>query len=93
MQHFWDHLKDALSTSGLILNNELNILTEQCMLFGYDNECILTNDTLDYIFLVARYFIYKCRCEKIIPDILAFKRYLKMKYDVEKYISGKNLNV
>ena len=43
--------------------------------------------------LVARYYVYKCRCEGNKPNIMSFLRYLTDKYHVDKHIAIKNQRI
>jgi len=87
---FWESLKDALCEFGIV-NVDLN-LTDMLILLGYDPTCKITS-TLEYVLTVAKYYIYKCKCEKLLPNVSVFRRYLKTKYEVEKFIACKNFNI
>ena len=66
------------------------ILNENIVLFGRGNN-FKSDDTLDLVILLAKFFIYKCKVSKNIPRISEFKKYLNIRYETEKYISRVNM--
>ena len=44
-----------------------------------------TDDGFDKILLHAKFFVYKCRIDKIIPNIQGFINQLKHIYKIDKY--------
>ena len=58
--------------------------TENLILFGVDNNT-KTDTVFDSIILSAKLFIYKCKYDKTVPSVLAFKKQLHQKYKVEEY--------
>ena len=85
-------------------NNFLNLLKEKCVqcdrlelnstivLFGRDQNT-KTDICFDEILLKAKFFIYKCRINKIRPNIQYFKNDLKQLYNVDKYIHSIEMNM
>ena len=73
---------------------ELNIVDrnfnfkDEMLLFGTMDKEVL--DVFEYILIVLRYYIYKCRCEDSFPSLEVFRNYLKNKYEIEKHIAQKN---
>ena len=62
------------------------------MLFGHDIH-FKSNNTFDLIiFLQANFSIYKCKINKIIPQLHLFKRYLKTNFEVYKYNAKLNMS-
>ena len=51
--------------------------------FDLEKNFLLVN----HIFLLAKYFIYRCKLPKIIPSLLVFKPKLKATYKVESHIA------
>ena len=51
--------------------------------FDLEKDFLLVN----HIFLLAKYFIYKCKLSQVIPTLLVFKAKLKATYKVELYIA------
>ena len=49
------------------------------------------NKILYYVILVAKFYVYKSRCEGSLPNMFAFRNYIHDKYCVEKYIAMKNM--
>ena len=86
---FWYNLKTWLIERDIVSND-----------FAFDNDMILFGVSLDdqrcinkqlfYFVLVAKYFIYKCRCEETLPTTLSFFTYFGMKINTERYIAKKN---
>ena len=82
---FWNNLKTIMSDHNLY--KEQCNFSESLLILGYDPNIILSKVSL-YIILVARYFIYKCKLEGLLPQISNFKMYINSKYKVEKYNAG-----
>ena len=60
-------------------------LNETLILFGQDKNT-KTDACFDDILLRTKFFIYKCRLNKIKPSIKHFNNELKHVYKVDKYI-------
>ena len=87
VQDFWklfiDYLKErTLHCDRLILNEEL-------ILFGVSKQ-IKTDKPLDFIILFAKFYIYKCKLEKIKPSLDIFIRQLHYRFAIEKCIAYRN---
>jgi hypothetical protein len=90
VKHFWNNFKEALFDSGIV-NNEF--VWSDCLILFSQDITVLRPQTFDYAITVAKFFIYKCKCEKVLPRFGDFKRYFKANYDVQKFIAMKNLDV
>ena len=66
-------------------------LHESIVLFGHDVN-FRSNDTFDLIILVAKFFIYKCKVKKIIPQFHFLKQYLRNTFEVYKHNSKVNMS-
>ena len=81
VQTFWNNFNTYLS--------DLNINFETCFKnisfgvtgYGYENKKI------NFLLFHAKYFIFLNKCKNTIPNIDHFKRYLKIKLNIEKEIS------
>ena len=51
-----------------------------------------SDDICDFIVLLGKYFIYKCRCEKKVPTCTGFMNYLKARYVIEKHVAMSSLH-
>ena len=81
----------------------LNLLKEKCahcerlqlnsiiILFGKDKNT-KTDNCFDDILLRAKFFIYRCRINKIKPNIQHFNNELKQIYKIDKYIHSIEMN-
>ena len=67
--------------------NRLN-LTPALILFGYDEKTTTTEAGFDYILLVAKYFIYKCRINKTRPRVQGFLKELTHMYKIDKFVQS-----
>ena len=81
---------------GLLLqHNIVNVdfkLNPEFILFGISENVNYTNNSqLQYVFLVAKYFVYTSRCEEILPVFASFLKYFAMKFETLKYIAMKNV--
>ena len=54
--------------------------------------CLVTTSIFDLIILQAKFFIYKCKINKTIPQLHSFKRYLKTNFEVYKYNAKLNMS-
>ena len=82
VKEFWNNLKTILIECGLC--NEQYVFSKSLLILGFDPNNLLSNIFL-YVILVARYYIYKCKFDKVLPYVNIFKIYLKGKYNVEKH--------
>ena len=63
------------------------------MLFGKDNNT-KTDDCFEHILLTAKYYIYKCRFNKVKPNIhFFFNHELKIIYKIDKDVHYLKMNV
>ena len=82
VQEFWSRLLQWIKSK--CKHCDKVRLTTELILFGKDNKN-KTDKALDTIILNAKYFIYKCRINKIKPTIENFQRELKNIIQCEKY--------
>ena len=54
------------------------------MMFGTKNNT-KTDSAMDFIVLLAKFHIYKCRLQECVPLLDQFKNVLKFRYNTEKY--------
>ena len=86
---FWRQVKDVLVQNN-ILNNDFDI-DSVLILFTYSrNQGKQMSKPLFYFLNVAKYFVYKSRCEECIPIFASFLNYFKRKYQTIRYIATKN---
>ena len=83
---FWNNVKTLLVENNIVQNDF--VLDQKCILFGISE--YLTSKALLYFIQVAKYFIYKSRCEECIPIFETFKVYFKKKFQIIRYIAMKN---
>ena len=84
---FWNELLRLMSTKCPILNNFS--FTEQLVLLGTQKN-VKTDSVMDFVILLAKYFIYKCKWTKSIPTTQPFLVFLRFRYTLEKYQSIRN---
>ena len=77
---FWDTLTQWLSTKNLKLSNH-----PKCIILGQDYN--LVNTTLEFINLLAKYYIYCCKIMEHEPTLHGFIQKLFYVEGIEKYIS------
>ena len=53
--------------------------------FGHDGKTII-DEGFDFILLHAKFFVYKCRLNKLKPPLEAFKNNLKYLFEVDKHV-------
>ena len=87
---FWISLEEILKRKcEAVINLHL---TENIVLFG--TEAHFESDTVfDFIILLAKQYIYRCKTNQCRPLTTIFMKILKARYAVEKYISVMQSNV
>ncbi len=91
VQNFWKLFSEMLKekcphSCNLNLNLEL-------VIFGVKDNFI-SDETLDLILLLAKFYVYKCKLAKNISSLIHFKRILQDRYYIEKnryYARSENL--
>ena len=87
---FWNVLLTMLKNLNCI--NRSFVFNDELKLFGTSATQKMSY-VCSYVFLVARFYVYKSRCEAKKPNILSFLRYLTEKYYVIRFIAIKNLKI
>ena len=88
-QMFWDDFVHVLKDK--CENCERLSLNAILVLFGTDNKT-KTDEGFSYILLSAKFFIYKCRLHKTMPNIRNFLKELRHIYTIDQYASKITLN-
>ena len=90
VKRFWEQLQTVAYNAcgnGLLVN-----LNETIVLFGHDSN-FRSDDTLFVlIILLAKFFIYKGKVKKNIPQFHLFRNYLKTAFDAYTYIAIINMS-
>ena len=89
VKRFWEQLQTVVNNAcanGLFVN-----LNESIILFGHDCS-FKSDDTFDLIILLAKFFIYKCKVKKNIPQFHLFINYLKTAFEAYTYIAIINMS-
>lgn len=58
---------------------------EQLILFGI-SEGMVTDKGMDFIILFAKFYIYKCKLNKVLPSVVAFLESLVLRWKMERYV-------
>ena len=89
VQLFWKALEELL----LEKTNQQNgfEISRMLALFGSSEETN-TDDGMDFILLHAKFFVYKCRLNKIKPCMQHFLKYLKYQHKIDQYASRIEMN-
>ena len=89
VRSFWEQFQIVLNAG---CSNATSVtLNENIVLFGHDIH-FKSDSTFDLIILQAKFFIYKCKINKTIPQLHSFKRYLKTNFEVYKYNAKLNMS-
>jgi len=84
VQQFWQQLQVVLNAK---CPNAIRVTFNKfIVLFGHDDGFI-SDPVFDYIVVLAKFFIYKCRLGGCVPQLCAFFKYLKFCYEVERYVA------
>ena len=84
---FWNRVEMLLNNKGF--NITVNYEKISLGMFSLKNE----NNIVNYILILAKYFIFRSKYEKIIPNIDKFIKYLYKRQAIEKIIALKKRQV
>ena len=87
VKKFWNDLLKMLQDK--CMHCARLTLNEQLILFGYSDN-IITDKPINFIILFAKFYIYKCRFQDNLPQIIPFIRQLQNRISIEKSIAFKN---
>ena len=90
IKEFWKSLEEFVKRKCEITKNV--ILTESLVLFGID-ENFRSDVTFDFIILLAKHYLIRCKFNKCRPLMSIFIKMLKSRYNIEKYIATIQLNM
>ena len=79
---FWKHVLEWITKNTPHVRS-LNI-TEQLVIFGVKVD-VPTDKVLDLIMLMAKYYIFRCRCLKTIPNFICFSKDVRQRAAIEKH--------
>ena len=65
-------------------------LSKELILFGTDGNCTM-DEVFELIMLFAKFFVYKCRFNKVKPTVHVFLKELQYKYRIEKHVHCLNM--
>ena len=96
-----EHIFTECNVVWMFLTNLKTKLTELNLIdrtFRFDDKMLLfgtdmkndRDDVFEYVLVIMRYYIYKCRCEESFPTLGVFQAYLKNKFEIEKHIAQSN---
>ena len=79
---FWKHVLEWITMNTPHVRS-LNI-TEEMVIPGVKDD-VTTDKVLDPVMLMAKYFIFRCRCLKTIPNFICFSKEVRQRAAVEKH--------
>ena len=82
VQNFWNCLQTKLIEK--CVNCQNLEMTKELIIFGLQRDFV-TDRVIDWIILLAKFYVYKCKIENMLPNFQSFMVYLKQKYNIEKY--------
>ena len=65
----------------------LSALRSNWLFFGVKDD-LTTDKVLDLIMLMAKYYIFRCRCLKTIPNFTCFSKKVRQRAAIEKHAAG-----
>ena len=74
---FWAELENFLHEKGFRVAFDFKVVS-----FGSEN-----NTLLNFIIILAKYFIVKCKYKQESPNFVVFLQYMKKRQDIEKAIA------
>jgi len=92
VQLFWKDLLELLRAK--CTHCDRFTFSKQLIIFGLKQHVKL-DSAIDFIILFAKFFIYKCKLEKVIPQNKNYIKSLRTRFKTEKYnaIKNKRLNI
>ena len=84
VKKFWIDLEDMLKRK--CYNCARFTFKKELVIFGTSNN-IITDRTMDFIILLAKFYIYKCRFLESVPNCLSFILYLKKRLEIERILA------
>lgn len=86
IQSFWSGINTLLQTSGLGYN--MNLTYEYISFCNVKVTCNKKHILINFIILLAKYFIFKCKCNTTQPAIHNFHTYLNQTIKIEETIAS-----
>ena len=80
-QAFWSNFSRFLEENNIVVH--VDYLTIALGVFSNDRKSIVTN----FLILIAKYLLYKCKLNKTEPNISMFKSELKQREQIERLIA------
>ena len=87
---FWNRVESLLKEKCQVAVDVR--FTEKLVLFGYENN-VQMDTVFDFILLAAKSFIYRCKMNKCIPYVSAFRKQLNSMYKVEELSAKMNFEI
>ena len=85
---FWENFQNTMNTK---CENISLTLSECIVLFGYDR-FFKSDNLFDLILLMAKFHIYTCKCNNVLPNMNIFLHTLKLRYEMEKYVARRDMS-
>ena len=79
---FWKHVLEWITKNTPHVRS--HNITEQLVIFGVKDDAT-TDKVLDLIMLIAKYYIFRCRCLKTIPNFTCFWKEVRQRAAIEKH--------
>jgi hypothetical protein len=77
---FWKSVSNWFLT---ITHDRLLLNAANCILGDFFN----TNPLHNFVLLIGRFYIFRCKQAGIVPNLNGFKAYMKLTYNIEKHIA------
>jgi len=90
IQTFWKEFKTYFIEK--CMNSARITITPCLILFGNDDH-ITTDEGFDIILLQTKFYIHKCRMNKITPNLRTWKLEIKEFFKVDKYINRMEMSM
>jgi hypothetical protein len=85
VQLFWNEFIQTLKTKCSHCS-QLN-LNENIVLFGFETN-IITDPVFDYLIILGKFYIYKCKLESANPNVPSFLKFVQGRYNIDSYIAA-----
>ena len=83
-------LKYVVEKCWTVLFNNNKGISRVVFTRGYNWNNDVKCPLLNYLILIGKLYLWDCRKKQVLPNIEGFKFKVRIKYQVEKYISTKN---
>ena len=88
VQKLWTEIRNKFIEPSLGQLTNFKLSYEIISFCNYEENSLSQNKTINFLILVTKYFIFRCKCRDEIPETNHFNNYFKNRLKVEEAISN-----